>query len=631
MRAHMPMPLALLALGILGSALPVCQGLRDVLDCNWDPEWTQFRKGLVANAADGFPLNEELYTLAEHLLQKHGEALAPQQDVAYGMSAGMMSLFGACNAQDHADAPRPFCLYGAICAFWLLARFGHPDREGLLRHAEFLLGVTMRFSLDFMESSGWPISSVDILANLQRPKEHFRLPGDLRQDYGDVLRPVPHESFWEDRQVPSGVRRVPVQITVWELGVHASLSAEPLTMWARFIPKAHFKHRNLIQDQYPPWLPNKCETLYWHEKLKCDTLEDDITALFRRRMPLSATSKDPVPDIDGFATEFKAVAGQRLAQVDAFLCTVAYLCLLVADLNLPVLGYFGHPLLFMVPRTDEERRRYWPRFVEMAKLDSVGFAVSDAFLQMQYDYQVGAPRLPAIRTHALYTGATYMPMRPDEILVMDRPHESMLMCLTRRLLPKLADEPADSLSSWPTADGRLREASRPGYPYRFITRQLTDRKFSTFAQFRAVVLWPYDMDLITFYEFYSMNMPIFMPSHLSKYIFQQDHMLYDGWWDGRKQDGREQMWDVNAMASPFNETSIDGARYTVMFTDYFRLPEVQYFASLPELLEKLPKTDFFEVTQTMARFNHDALVESANAWRSLLRRTTGWDAELLQL
>ena len=31
---------------------------------------------------------------------------------------------------------------------------------------------------------------------------------------------------------------------------------------------------------------------------------------------------------------------------------------------------------------------------------------------------------------------------------------------------------------------------------------MMDKKFSTFAQFRAVLLWPYDMDLITFYEFY---------------------------------------------------------------------------------------------------------------------------------
>ena len=29
-----------------------------------------------------------------------------------------------------------------------------------------------------------------------------------------------------------------------------------------------------------------------------------------------------------------------------------------------------------------------------------------------------------------------------------------------------------------------------------------------------------------------MNMPLFMPSHLSKYIFQQHHMVYDGVWSG---------------------------------------------------------------------------------------------------
>ena len=76
-----------------------------------------------------------------------------------------------------------------------------------------------------------------------------------------------------------------------------------------------------------------------------------------------------------------------------------------------------------------------------------------------------------------------------------------------------------------------------------MTRALTDKQFSTFAQFRAVVLWPYDMDLITFYEFYSMNMPIFMPSSLQKYLFQQDHGAYDYRWDRRKvKPGQRQLW-----------------------------------------------------------------------------------------
>lgn len=48
-------------------------------------------------------------------------------------------------------------------------------------------------------------------------------------------------------------------LKVWEMGVHASLSAEPLQMWARSLP-VKLRHRNLIREQYPQWLPQKCET-----------------------------------------------------------------------------------------------------------------------------------------------------------------------------------------------------------------------------------------------------------------------------------------------------------------------------------------------------------------------------------
>lgn len=613
--------------------------LRDLLDCNWDSEWASFRRRLVDNAEAGFPLDGELLLQAQGLLNKYQDELAMNPEAAYGASPGMQSFFAGCNTPpDLAGSAEPsFCLYGAVAALWLVARSGHPERTNLLAHAEFLLGSTMRSTLDFMESSGWPISSLDVLANLQRPSEDFRLPGELLQAFQ-----APHggTASSHERQVHHRLVDAPVRIVVWEIGVHASLSAEPLQMWARFIPRAELMHRNLIQDQYPQWLPDRCETLYGHPRLTCDTVEDDITELFRRRMPHSATSKDPIYDIDGFASEFAAVASAELHSLDVFLCTVAYLCILVEKLSMPVLGYFGHPLLFMVPQDTEARESFWRRFASMSRSSSMAFAVSDPFLQMQFEYQLGSPRLPAIRTHALYTGATHFPARASEVLVMDRPHECVLMCLLQRLLPEgprpasIEDEASDGLreDTWPLHEGRLRAASSSAYPYRFITRALTDRRFSTFAQFRAVVLWPYDMDLITFYEFYSMNMPIFMPSHLPKYLFQQDHMNYDGRWTMRREYvGGPAKWPQDFEGSPFNETSLDSARLIVGFTDYFRFPEVQHFASIPDLLDRLPSTNFFEVVQAMARFNQDSLVESANAWRALLRRATGWDAELLGL
>lgn len=610
---------------------PICPTARELLDCEGDAKWMEFRKRLEENAIQGFPIDEELSFMAQELLQKHGDALVPDPHSAYGLSSGMQSFFASCNAPPNiaVGMSEPFCLYGAIAALWVLARAGYPDRQTLLSHAHFLLGKTMRNTIDFMESSSWPVSSLDILVNLQRPSEDFRLPHELEEYHLPSTFPP---SWPTSKQVPKPFEDDHIRILVWEVGVHASLSAEPLQMWARFVPNAQFTHRNLIQDQYPQWLPEKCNTLYNHPRLDCDTVEDDITDMFRRRLPYSASSKEPIESIDEFAEEFRTLTRERLATVDVFLCTVAYLCLLAEGLDMPVLGYFGHPLLFMVPPTAEVREDFWPRFVRMTSLKTVGFAVSDPFLQMQFEYQVGVPRLPVIRTHALYTGATHFPARPNEVLVLDRPHECVMMCVIQKILS--SKWPGDDMEAeWPTSEGRLRMASSGGYPYKFLIRALTDRTFATFSQFRAVVLWVYDMDLLTFYEFYGMNMPMFMPAHLPKYIFQQDHMDYDGQWEGRMgMKGRPFMWPREAAGtSPFDEGNIDVVNHTVKFTDYFRFPVVQYFESIPDLLEKLLNTDFFRIVQTMARFNQDSLIESSIAWRALLRRTTGWDAEALQL
>ncbi|CAJ1381178.1 unnamed protein product [Effrenium voratum] len=465
---------AIVVAGPKPSAFGACEGA-----------WDVFRGKLEASAAGGFPEDAELAQLAEELLQEHWPALQPDEGAIYGMAPAMQSFFGACNAPPEAEV-EAFCLYGAVSALWVSARHVPTDREqrdALLRHGAFLLGEAMRSTLDFMEGSGWPIDSLDILANLGRP--NFRLPPELRTSYR--LEPPAKAT------APS----LSSQLRVWEIGVHASLSAEPLQMWSRVLAK-DLQHRNLIRDQYPKWLPDKCATLYQHPNLHCDNVQDDLTQLFRERIPHSAVSNEPVEDMTSFAADFVNLAASRLREVDVFLCTIAYLCLLVEALDVPTLGYFGHPLLFMVPDDHVVRESFWAKFMGMARSRTVAFAVSDPFLQMQYEYQVGSPRLPAIRSHALYTRASYVPSR-NEVLVLDRPHESVLMCLLQRSL-------GSRQGSWPTLEGRLRAAGSEEYPFGFTTRSLTDKQFSTFAQFKAVVLWAYDMDLITFYEFYSMSL-----------------------------------------------------------------------------------------------------------------------------
>ena len=70
---------------------------------------------------------------------------------------------------------------------------------------------------------------------------------------------------------------------------------------------------NILHVHFGP-LKSK-ETLYGHPKLTCDDVEDDITELFRERIPQSATSKNPVQDMDSLAAEFQQLVAQKREQV----------------------------------------------------------------------------------------------------------------------------------------------------------------------------------------------------------------------------------------------------------------------------------------------------------------------------
>ena len=140
------------------------------LECDWDADWSSFRERLGQNADAGYPEDAMLAEQARSLLEVHWEALQPNAEALYGMSYEMQSFFASCNTRPGAveELREPFCLYGVVSALWVSARHGHPERKQLLRHAQFLLGDLFRSTLDFMEGSGWALTSLDILANLEQ-------------------------------------------------------------------------------------------------------------------------------------------------------------------------------------------------------------------------------------------------------------------------------------------------------------------------------------------------------------------------------------------------------------------------------------------------------------------------------
>jgi len=314
--------------GIVVASLFLFSTAVDAFGCREEQKWELFREMLLINEAKGFPLDEELKMVAEALLRTTKARLH-------------IDAFEKCNLPDLWIGREAPCIFGAISAIWVIVRHDNSLCGDYLRQARLLVeGVGKTSCMDFAHSFGWPISYAHIIENIDC-SEKFRLPHEF------PVLPEPTGS--KGAGTDSSTSFDTATALVWELGVHASLSAEPLNTWHQYIRKLRYRH--LIREQYPETLPEKCDTLY--KGMHCDDTVDAITDLFRYSFPTSDISSDPLPNFELIKVIFLYIAEPlaKEAKVDIFLCTVPYLCLLRIP-GVPTIGYFGHPMMFLTPESD---------------------------------------------------------------------------------------------------------------------------------------------------------------------------------------------------------------------------------------------------------------------------------------
>ena len=163
------------------------------------------------------------------------------------------------------------------------------------------------------------------------------------------------------------------------------------------------------------------------------------------------------------------------------------------------------------------------------------------------------------------------------------------------------------------------------YPFNFFSKADTDRTIRTFATFRAVVLFPHDFALMTFYEFYAMSVPLFMPSHLSKYLFPFSASVPLLDWTPKRKARRVD----DPPFSPLSLTTSAALRFWASSIDFFALPGVQHFESIAGLLSMLPLADF-ESMSRQTRENRQTRIESGAAFWSSVASSALRDGLMLQ-
>eukprot|EP00971_Amphidinium_carterae_P170963 3388122-Amphidinium_carterae.1 len=111
---------------------------------------------------------------------------------------------------------------------------------------------------------------------------------------------------------------------------------------------------------------------------------------------------------------------------DMLICTSPFIiCAVLQSLiGLPSILYLGLPILWKMP-TDhfhhpDARSEFWSLAARVVHSDSVVLAVNNPLLAQQISFQTPGAEPWGVRPHAVFTKATYVPVRSGEVLAVSR-------------------------------------------------------------------------------------------------------------------------------------------------------------------------------------------------------------------
>eukprot|EP00927_Polykrikos_kofoidii_P046588 TRINITY_DN40777_c0_g1_i1.p1 TRINITY_DN40777_c0_g1~~TRINITY_DN40777_c0_g1_i1.p1 ORF type:complete len:805 (+),score=94.80 TRINITY_DN40777_c0_g1_i1:142-2415(+) len=465
--------------------------------CRDLPEWSGFLTRFQKNAEAGYPSDLALYKEASDLIERPRGLEHPPEGFYKYLCGGPEATW---------PLPDGFCLMGFIGALFIRARHhifaahaaiagnsGDTDvaahqeaADSDLLYVEPLLGK--EFSLDFLDSSPWPVSILDVFLNINQTDfmtySQYVAQNPVRQPA------VSLESLHWQKDLRHGQEKqvAGVEVGTAVFGTHAALSQEPVDMLGRVAKIAGIDGLTFRATFFG------LEQRWCQVRGLCASGGLPLTELLR------AAEQDP------FSFPWNTMAERiteaydsedALRTADLLVCTEPVAsCLMLRQAaasrgrKLPVLGYFGVALLNGCPPQDLDF--FWQEFEELfgSSAEAV-LAVNNLILSEQVFYQTGK-RVPYVRAHGLHTGVTYAPQLENQILFWRSP-----------------------LFPYPTiacALGLFLEGSLE-YPMRFRFLLETDSlQYEKAMTYRAIGLLPHDHALMSFYELYSAGVPLMLPN-----------------------------------------------------------------------------------------------------------------------
>ncbi|CAE7852641.1 unnamed protein product [Symbiodinium sp. KB8] len=216
--------------------------LPQAFTCRGMPEWAAFLDAVTANARKDFPRDEDLLLQAQDILLYWQDKPYPPQDFFKYLCSGPEAPW---------PLPDRFCLWGFVAALVIRSRHIMASQDPDVRKSaeiDFKYATTVlgkEGSMDFLDSSPWPVSIIDAFININQTEFMRALAEyDVSAREGKMSPAQGYAAY--NATHPVQPPRVALESLYWRpvraavldaglavLGTHATLSLEPVEMLRR--------------------------------------------------------------------------------------------------------------------------------------------------------------------------------------------------------------------------------------------------------------------------------------------------------------------------------------------------------------------------------------------------------------
>jgi len=506
-------------------------------------------------------------------------------------------------------------------------------RRGLLQVAEQLLGGETH-ETDFLESSSWPVTSLDIRLSLHTPSERRQQGGkECSILYNPVFSPP---LYGAPLAIPPAIARPAASgtasghIRIAALGLHVASTLEPVSALrsgagtATPTSVAYFGHPcygSPGDKSLRHACIFKCNML--GEPCMDDAVADVLKGMFNASSGLYEELAWSLHDALGALASFRD-GTPALRQANLIVCSgPLVLCYLLDVLTpeTPMVHPVCSQLLWGAPQGDTAGTMLLGYVRLAAKRDNRLFVACNAFAAAQCLYQTG------VALHIVPRVALYLP--PGLRWAAGKPggHWREVLVLRARYWHRM---PGQYFMDVLEAFLRTNEARYNLSLLMAASMGPDELPPAEISRYRSILLVPNDLTVFAFIEVYAMCVPTFVPTpewlyRLHRTVpfgFLQPAATLPHLQDGDASEGFPfpPFWRAEGRGHPDDVTAVI---HWQRLSELHSYPGVHQFASVPELLEKLVATDLGVASIAMAAYGAELRNHSAKAWRTALYRLIG--------